>query len=184
MCFLRPMQPPREGRIGSGYAITALAAAVALVCLVVGFRLMSQDSPDEIRAWLADPLVRSGLALALGGALLVFLLSAALLLAIRRQIDSPRRKIGRGAQAADPTGLDPDSAPVDSPVTLVERELARWLAAQDRTPDSHHELQESARRLRETLQDAERILAGIEAVVDETGRDPEPDRPPAGDSTP
>lgn len=159
------MQPPRDDRSGSGYAITALGAAVALVCLVLGFRLLSLDSPPELRAWLADPLVRSGLTLALGGAFLVFLLAAALLLAVRRQIDSPRRKIGRGASLDDPAGLDGDTLPLDSPAALAERELARWIEAQDHDPDSQHELQEAARRLRETVQDAERILAGIESVT-------------------
>lgn len=156
------MRPLNDGSGSSGYLVTALGAVVALLCLVLGVRLLCQEAPQELRAWLAEPLVRSGLALSLGGAFLVFLLAATLLLAIRRRLDSPRRKIGRGAAPTDPSGLEDEALALDSPAVLAERELARWLAAQDRPPASRLELDEAARQLRETVGEAERILAEIE----------------------
>lgn len=165
MCFSSAMRPPKSGRFGSGHLVTTLGAVVALLCLVLGFRLLSQDPPQELRVWLAEPPVRSGLILALGGAFLVFLLGVALLLAVRRQIDSPLRKLGRGTPVGDPSGLQDDSLPVGSAARLAERELARWLEAQDRPPESQQDLQNTARRLRETVQEAERILVEIEAAA-------------------
>ncbi len=155
--------PSRNNR--SGRLVTTLSGVVAMLCLWFGYHLLTSDSSDPIHLWLDDERLRSGLILALGGAFTVFLAGSGLLLAIRRAMDSPRRKVGGGAAPAPPQWVETDEIAPAPAATAHDQVLAKdvenLLKGARPLPESRQELDATVQRLNETVQDTEAILREI-----------------------
>lgn len=161
----------------SSYLITAFAGGVALVCLALGFRLLGPDLPAPVAAWMQDDRIRNGLVLALGGALVSFLLGSGFMLAARQSVQPMRRK-GRRRDGPDPR------PPFEALISACDRigrggqELAN-LADQGKTnSESLNELAATVARLRETLDQTEEIVRQIDEVgrtVDQAAESKESD---------
>jgi hypothetical protein len=159
---------------GSGYLITALGGGVALVCLALGFQLLSPDLPGPAATWMEDDRIRNGLVLALGGALLSFLLGSGFVLAARRCLPSPRRR--KGADGRPPWGNSASGGlvAIGDQLGLAGKELATLAANPQPGPDSLERLNQTMVQLRETVQQTEAIISSINDISDFPAlRDPE-----------
>lgn len=153
-----------EKNAGSGYLITALGGGVALVCLALGFQLLSQDLPAPVASWLQDGRIRNGLILALGGAFVSFLLGSGFMVAARRCVARPRSGNRRrdGNHWGDPTAAG--LLAVGGRLGLAGQELATLASNPQPGPDSLEKLNETVVRLRETVDETEAIVNSINEI--------------------
>ena len=148
---------------GSGYLITALGGGVALVCLALGFQLLSPELPASLAAWMEDGRLRNGLILALGGAMLSFLLGSGFMIAARRTLESSRRRRGGNPATLDGPALG-QLLEAGTRLGRAGQELATLAANPKPGQDSLERMNQAVVQLRETLQQAEAIVTNINEI--------------------
>ena len=163
---------------GTAYLITALGGGVAVLCLVLGFHLLAPDLPEGVTAWLADAQGRNGLILALGGALLSFLLGSGFVVAVRRTLASPWRRIGDGSAADREERRLERFVHAESLFDGLGQELATLSAESPPGLDSLDRLQQTVSQLRDTVQQTEEILRNIDEVSRSIGAASAGESPP------
>ena len=169
------MKDSRNSQFGSGRLFTTFAGIVAVLCLLLAYQLLTSDPPEPLRAWLQDAQLRNALVLALGGAFLVFLLGVGLLFSIRRAVDSPGRRIGRGVEPDPPQFVEVDQVTLEPLDPIVDQDLAKWAAERQQLPASRDHLDSTLERLQATVHETDAILQGIDEATRAVA---DPDSPP------
>ena len=150
---------------GIGHLITALGGGVAFVCLALGLKLLSPELPAPVAAWVEDDRVWNGLILTLGGAFLSFLLGSGFVIAARRPLATPLKRIGPGGR---PARLDnpPISQLMEAGTQLgrAGKELATLAANPKPGSNSLESLNRTVLKLRETIQQTEAIVDSINEI--------------------
>ncbi|MBU8869891.1 MAG: hypothetical protein KOO60_03340 [Gemmatimonadales bacterium] len=150
---------------GSRYLITAMGGGLAFLCLALGLQLLSPDLPADLASWLEDGRPRNGFILALGGSLLSFLLGSGFVVAARKTLEFPHRRLGSRSPPAPGNPVDKKLWEVGARLNLAGQKLTGISVNPEQGPDSLERLNYTVEHLRETVQQTEDIVNSINEIA-------------------